>query len=92
METKAERMAVSMRREAQRDFDGLHKTPMRSAESHVYEPQPWFYYREAPPLVAPVIRPWGERVLHDPSMCKPYGLFRTFDAAGKEIGRQLSHP
>ena len=66
-------------------------TRNRAAESHVYEPQPWFYLRQDPPLVAPCVVD-GFRVIHDTSMCKPYGLFRIFGADGAEISRQLSHP
>ena len=65
--------------------------PNRSAESHVYEPQPWFYARESPPAIPPT-KVDGLRVVHDTSMCKPYGLFRIFNTNGEEIMRQLSHP
>ena len=65
--------------------------PNRSAESHVYEPQPWFYARESPPAIPPT-KVDGLRVVHAPSICLPYGLFRMFDAKGIEVGRQLSHP
>ena len=82
----------SMINEITRDAEKRGRIPNKTAESHVYEPQPWFYNREAPPLVSPVMHPCGERIVHDPSMCLPYGLFRIFGADGVEIKRQLSHP
>ena len=91
METKTELMAASLRAESRRDAEHRGKTPNKTAKSHVYEAQSWFYNCEAPPLVLPTVVD-GFRVMHNTSMCKPYGLFRIFDSAGAEIKRQLSHP
>jgi hypothetical protein len=91
MDTKTERVVASMANELRRDAERRGAVPNKRAESHIYEPQPWFYLRGDPPLVPPCAVD-GLRVVHDRSMCRPYGLFRVFGADGAEVRRQLSHP